>query len=279
MKHLHLRTNGVRLHAVRVGPDDATPILLLHGFPESWRAWDEVLPRLASAGVAALALDMRGYGESDRPTGVAAYAMGELLADILGVLDQLDGPVHLVAHDWGGALAWRLAMTHPDRLCRLTILSSPHPVVMARALNTGWQQKLDSWYFLAFQVPWLPERLGSVGHAAFMAWAVRRAAQPDAFSDETMAALRDGWSDPARLGAQIDWYRAMVRHPVRLPKDRVVRVPTRILWGEGDTFLRSQMADESLAFCPVGEVRRFSDCGHFFAHERPDDVVAAILEA
>src|SRR5687767_2587443 len=110
--------SDVRLHWVEVGSGPI--ILLLHGFPESWRAWRRQMPSLAAGGFRVVSLDLRGYGGSDRPAGVAAYAMDRLVADVVGVIEGLGAErVHLAGHDWGGVVAWYTAMHHADRVNRL----------------------------------------------------------------------------------------------------------------------------------------------------------------
>src|SRR5437588_2021036 len=118
--HRLVTTNGVRLHLVEAGTGPA--VLLLHGFPEFWYSWRHRLPALAQAGFRAIALDLRGYNESDKPAGVRAYRPSVLLADLAGVIRQeAGGKAHVVGHDWGGILAWRLAQCHPELVGNLAI--------------------------------------------------------------------------------------------------------------------------------------------------------------
>src|SRR5947208_9098506 len=152
--------NGVRLHCVVEG--EGPLVLLLHGFPETSRAWRKQIPALAER-FRVVAPDLRGYGTSDKPKGIAAYRTSVLADDIVGLIHAFDAQrAHVVGHDWGGAVAWATAIEHPEAVDRLVVLNCPHPVVMARALRSNLAQVRKSWYMFAFQLPWLPE------------WALRR---------------------------------------------------------------------------------------------------------
>src|SRR6478672_3924708 len=132
-------------------------VVLLHGWPQDRHAWSRVAPLLAEAGLRVVSFDQRGYSPGALPRGRAAYRMSELVADVLALVDALGQTrVHLVGHDWGGAVAWAFAERHPDRLHTLTVVSTPHHRAMAWALRHGDQAR-KSWYMLAFQLPVLPE--------------------------------------------------------------------------------------------------------------------------
>jgi pimeloyl-ACP methyl ester carboxylesterase len=132
---------------------------LLHGFPQTSACWTALLETLAAAGYRAVAPDQRGYSPKARPTPVRADRLPELVADVLAITDRLGAETfHLVGHDWGGVVAWRLAGGHPDRVATLTAVSTPHPPAFARALVAG-TQALRSAYIPLFRIPGLPERL------------------------------------------------------------------------------------------------------------------------
>ena len=151
----------VRLHYVEAG--EGPLVVLLHGFPEFWFSWRFQIPALAAAGFRVVAPDMRGYNLSSRPAEVAAYDTDRLAADVRGLIRELGAERALLAgHDWGGAVAWITAMNHPEVVERLAILNVPHPRRMLQGLRTP-RQLAKSWYFLAFQVPWLPERAPGSG--------------------------------------------------------------------------------------------------------------------
>ena len=167
----------VRLHYAEAGRGE--PVVLLHGFPEFWYSWRHQLPALADAGFRAVAPDLRGYNESDRPAGRRrlprrAARRGRGGADPLAC----GGRACVVGHDWGGVLAWRLAAIHPGLVRKLAILNAPHPPAFRRELRRDWRQCLRSAYTLFFQLPRLPEWLLRAGDFALLRRALAAAAGP-----------------------------------------------------------------------------------------------------
>jgi epoxide hydrolase 4 len=156
--HAMIKTNGVNLHVVQVGPENGPLAILLHGFPEYWRGWKNQLDPLAEAGYWVIAPDQRGYNLSDKPKGVNAYQVSTLAADVVGLIDVLGREkAYLVGHDWGAAVAWEVAIRYPQRLEKLAILNVPHPDVMQKFLLSNMHQVRKSWYIFFFQIPGLPE--------------------------------------------------------------------------------------------------------------------------
>src|SRR5262245_41030663 len=160
--HRVVETNRIRLHCA---VDGAGPLVIfLHGFPESWYSWRHQLAALAPH-FRVVAPDLRGYGESDKPAGVEAYAMEELVADVAGLVAAFGArDAVIVGHDWGGGIAWELAMTRPELVKRLVVLNCPHLAIFRQHLQDP-RQLLKSWYMFFFQLPWLPEALLGAGHS------------------------------------------------------------------------------------------------------------------
>ena len=232
-----IEANGIRLHVVERGAGDA--VLLLHGFPDFHHTWRHQLDALAAGGVRAIAPDLRGYGASDRPRGTRAYAVEAIVADVLALLDALDVPrAVVVGHDWGGVIAWYLAMHHAARLRGIAILNAPHPATFARELARPSSQLVRSLYALAFQVPWLPEALLTAGDGAALDAVLRFG---PARHDGDLAPYRAAFADREALAAGIDWYRAYLRHPP--PPAVAVSVPTLVLWGMRDPFLVPRLVE------------------------------------
>jgi pimeloyl-ACP methyl ester carboxylesterase len=124
IKHRFIDTNGIRLHIAEAG--EGPLVLFLHGWPESWYSWRHQLPALAAAGYHAVAPDVRGYGQSDRPHEVEAYSMKTMVADYVGLLDALgEQQAVIVGHDWGAPMAWTSAILHPDRYRAVVGMSVP----------------------------------------------------------------------------------------------------------------------------------------------------------
>ena len=217
---------------------------------------------LAEAGFRVVVPNQRGYDTSDKPKAVSDYAMPHLVSDILAIADQAGWERFCLAgHDWGAAVAWNVALQCPQRVSRLMILNVPHPVVMLRHLKTSPAQMLRSWYILFFQMPWLPERLLAARNFRLLASSLLRTSRRGTFSSEDLGLYRKAWAQPGALRAMIHWYRAAARYRPKIA-DPLVRVPTKILWGMRDPFLRFRMAEESLRYCQQGELVRFDDCTH-----------------
>jgi pimeloyl-ACP methyl ester carboxylesterase len=156
--HDTVETNGVRLHVVTAGPEDGPLVVLLHGFPEFWYSWHNQIPALVEAGYRVVAPDMRGYNRSEKPSGVDAYHIDELVSDVAGLVRAFDRESgHIVGHDWGGLVAWQTAIDRPSVVDRLAVLNAPHPSKYEEVIRTSLSQLRKSWYVFYFQLPFLPE--------------------------------------------------------------------------------------------------------------------------
>ena len=151
--HRTITTNGIRMHIAEQG--QGPPVLLCHGFPESWYSWRHQLPALAGAGFHAIAPDMRGYGQTERPSEIDKYTMLHLVGDMTGVLDSLgEASAVVVGHDWGAAVAWSCALLRPDRFRAVAALSVPYRGRGAAPPTTTMPQNETSvFYMLYFQTP------------------------------------------------------------------------------------------------------------------------------
>lgn len=266
------QNGSVTLHAVVFGPRDGPVAVLLHGFPEFWYGWRKQIEPLAAAGFRVVVPDQRGYNLSSKPSGVAAYALPRLVSDIIAIADHLGQQrIFLAGHDWGAAVAWSAALLHPKRIAKLAILNVPHPSVMRRYVYTRFRQTLRSWYIFFFQLPWLPESLLTAFNFRFAERALLGSSRPGTFSADDLSQYRAAWSQPGALTGMVNWYRAAMRCHIPF-KDRTVRVPTRILWGERDRFLMEEMAHESLRYCANGELFTFAEASHWLQHEEPEKV-------
>jgi len=278
LETLAFQNGETSLHAVAAGPKDGAVVVLLHGFPEFWYGWRRQIEPLAAAGLRVIVPDQRGYNLSSKPSGVAAYALSELVSDVIAIADQLgQQKILLVGHDWGAAVAWSAALLHPQRVAKLVVLNVPHPSVMRKFMKTRLRQVLRSWYIFFFQLPWLPEVLFSAFHFRVGSRSLLRYSRPGTFSVEDLAQYRAAWSQPGALTGMIHWYRALFRYPAKFP-DLTVRIPTRILWGERDAFLLSEMAHESLRCCSDAELYTFANASHWLQHEEPARVSELLID-
>jgi pimeloyl-ACP methyl ester carboxylesterase len=217
---------------------EGPPVLFLHGFPDSWHLWRQQMSAVAQAGYRAIAPDLRGFGNSDRPGAVEEYSLPLLLGDVTGVLDELGlDRVSVISHDWGAVLAWAFASLVPDRVEKLVAVSMGHPEAFPAA---GIKQKQLSWYTLWFQFPGVAEMaLPEDDWAFFLEWSwggITRGSDVDA--ERQIADL----SRPGALTAGLKWYRANVSpdsfHRTKTPFDHPpVWCPTMGVWGTGDPSL------------------------------------------
>ncbi|HEX8388684.1 MAG TPA: alpha/beta hydrolase [Sphingomonas sp.] len=270
------RVGDLELHVVEAGPEDGPPVVLLHGFPEFWWAWRHLLRPLADAGYRAIAPDMRGYGLSDAPTGVAAYRTDLLADDVAGLADALGlERFSLVGHDWGGIVAWAVASRHADRLDRLVIMDAPHADVWGRFAASHPTQALRSAYVGWFQLPMLPElSLGAFGHAGLKA-TLRATARPGVFTPDALRRYAEAWARPGRLTAMLNYYRAL-RLPGSAKLGRIA-TPTLILWGGRDGFLDDRLAAASAAMCDDARTVVLEDATHWLHLEEPARVAEEIV--
>lgn len=277
--HRYADLGDVRLHLVEAG--DGPPVLLLHGFPEFWYSWRFQLPTLAAAGYRAVAPDLRGYNCSDKPRGLRAYAPEVLVRDVARLIHALGAErASMVGHDWGGVIAWQLAMTYPRLLDRLVILNAPHPLRILRALRT-WRQLARSWYVFFFQLPWLPEAALRVGGFAPLRRVLRTGpARHDAFTPEDIDRYVEAMARPGALTAAINYYRAALRQNPRrvLAQVRRVDIPVLVIWGERDPYLGRELAAPDLAWAPDVRLERLPDASHWVQLEQPERVNALLLE-
>jgi pimeloyl-ACP methyl ester carboxylesterase len=242
----------------------------LHGFPDFWFGWRHQVPALVEAGYRVYVPDSRGVNESDAPEGVSLYGLDDLAADALAVIDHAGGgPVEVVGHDWGGGVAWWLATEFPERVERVVAVNAPHPVAMERRALRDPRQALRSTYFLAFQVPALPEFLLEAADWRLMETVLRHGSH-DAFDDAELYDYRQAWARTG-AGSLLAPYRAAVRSPPD-PPDPHVAPPAAILWSQGDQALVPELADDTAALCEDPTVVRFTGTGHFLHREAPDAV-------
>ncbi len=271
--HETIVTNGVRLHVVQAGPVDGPLVILLHGFPEFWYGWRKQIDALASRGLRVWAPDQRGYNLSEKPSGIDAYNLDALSADVTGLIDAAGrDTAYLGGHDWGAAVAWWTACKYPDRIAKLVILNVPHHNVFRKTVLTDPQQRLKSWYMGFFQIPILPELIIRQADIRAFTQALTGTSRRGTFTPEDLAEYRRAWRQPGAITAMLNWYRAVVqRAPAQTPDPRV-KMPTRILWGKKDRFLKWEMAQASLELCDQGELFFFDDATHWVQHEEPERV-------
>lgn len=247
------------------GPLDGVPVVLLHGFPQDSRSWEAVARLLHARGHRTLAPDQRGYSPGARPSRRRDYRSSELVADVVQLIERADlGPVHLVGHDWGAAVAWGVAAKRPDVLRSLATLSVPHPAAFLRALVTS-SQGVRSWYMYFFQLPVLPERWLSSGRR-LESWLRATHGMPASAAARDVTAMRER----GRAHAALNWYRAI---PLADPREIRGRVSVRTLhvWSDGDAAVTPKGAALTAAWVDgpyTFEVLK--GVGHWIPEEAPE---------
>ncbi len=270
MTSRRIRIADITLNVVDAGRGPA--VLLLHGFPDSSRLWRHQIPALVDAGWRVVAPDLRGFGESDKPADIAAYALPVVLRDVVALLDELGiARSHVVGHDWGASVGWALAALHPERVDRHVALSVGH---LNAIRDAGFDQREKSWYMLLFQFADLAEQLLSRDDWAFFRDWVRRHPEADRWVDDL--------ARPGALTAGLNWYRAnaapqtllMQRRP--LPR---VQAPSLGLWSSGDAYLtEAQMIASAQWQDGPWSYRRIEGASHWMPLDRPRLINQLIIE-
>ncbi len=257
------------------GPADGPVVVLLHGFPQDHHAFDRVAPLLHAAGLRTLAPLQRGYAPSSRPptsAGAGAYSIDELVGDVVALADAAGADrLHVVGHDWGGAVAWAVAERAPERVASVTVLSTPHPRALAWATRHAGQWR-KSWYMGAFQIPWLPERL--IGRV--MPRALRRSGLPE----DDLRRYRRLIDDVPTARAMLGWYRALgVRDatPREIRTRRRVVAPAALVWGRDDLALGRAAAERTGRYVDGDYTFTELDANHWLPETHPEQVAEAII--
>jgi pimeloyl-ACP methyl ester carboxylesterase len=261
--------DGVRIRVAEQGK--GAPVVMLHGFPEGWFSWRSQMSALANAGFRAIAPDLRGYGESDKPHGIAMYKASRIADDIAALIRSLGaGPVPVIGHDWGGPITYRLAMDHPELVSRLFILNAPHPIhFLKEVLRKSSAQRRRSWYIAFFQLPFIPERF------LLRAGTMRKIFR-GAVSDEALQEYERAFSQPYAATAALNFYRA-TRLKDRRPKTRTLDKDVLVIWGMRDQALGPECLEGLERWVPRVRIERLPSVGHFVQQEAPEEVNAILL--
>ena len=280
LQHEFAEVNGIRLHYVTAGQGPL--ILFLHGFPEFWFEWRNLLPEFGRDHLA-VAPDMRGYNLSTKPVDLEQYRMKHLVEDVRALAEHLGREKFvLVGHDWGGAVAWAFAIAHPECLHRLVIINAPHPGVFARELARNPAQQKASQYMLMFRTGQAEEKLSANNYR----WLLNAfGLNGGVLSSEDQKTYVDAWSQPGALTGGLNYYRAnragppVDGAPGPLPADisldparLVVNAPTLVIWGEKDSALLTGNLEGLDRFVPDLTIRRIPEGTHWVIHEKPDEV-------
>ncbi len=272
-----VRAGELRFEVACAGnPASPRLALLLHGFPEHAISWRHQLPFLAERGYRVWAPNQRGYGNSARPTGVAAYRIEQLVEDVARLIDASGArEVMLAGHDWGAMVAWQFAIRRARPLARLVICNVPHPERFREEVRTNKVQRKRSRYVAFFQLPWLPEYLLTRKDAAAVGKAfVGMAIDKSRFPDDVLAVYRRAAREPGAMTAMLNWYRAAwrARSEAGPPAHAKIEVPTLMVWGEEDSALGKELAAGTERYVSDLTLRYLPGVSHWVQQEAPERV-------
>lgn len=280
--------NGIRLHYASTGHRGAPLALFIHGFPEFWGAWQDLLPHMEGE-LFCVAPDLRGFNLSSQPPAVEAYRAKEIVTDMLMLIESLGyEQAHVIGHDWGGAAAWQLGIHCPDVVNRLVIINSPHPIPFARGLLHDPAQQAASAYMNWLRAPGAEAPLAADNFARLLEFFTRMRRDDAPWFDARRAdEYRQVWS--RGLTGGLNYYRASPLYPplpgetepgrLKLnPQDFMCRVPTLVLWGMADIALRPALLDGLIDVVPQLQVEPVEHGTHWLIHEEPQFVANRILD-
>jgi len=282
-------STGVTLNVALAGPEDAPPVILLHGFPESHRTWRGVAPLLEDD-FRLIMPDQRGFAGSDRPLDVDEYETDKLVGDIFALAEALGVErFALVGHDWGGAIAWPAAMRNDPRLTKLAIVNAPHPLIFQKSLIEDADQRAASQYINWFRVPEAEKAIEAMGFEAFFQKTFMSHVELASVSEEEKQQYIAEWSQPGGMLPMLNWYRAtklIVPPPgatVAVPDFLLrafpkIHVPTLVVWGMKDPALLPLQLEGLEALVDNLTVVKLPDAGHFAPWEAPDQVASALRD-
>ena len=281
--------SGIELDVIDIGPRDAPVLIFLHGFPESHRTWRHQIAHL-SGRFRCIAPDQRGYRGSSKPQDVESYTPDRLIGDVFQLADAL-GVDHftIVGHDWGGAIAWGVALLGQanGRVTRAVIANAPHPLIFQKLLYTDPQQRAASQYMRAFRDPAHDALVRDHGLTGLLMKAVKWD-RPSKMEPEVRDALLADWQDREACFGMLNWYRGSTMEvppmdapfelsasytPLPLPD---LKIPTLVIWAMDDLALPASNLEGLGAIIPDLTVVTVPDCGHFVTWEAPQAFNAAL---
>jgi len=295
IRHGFVDANGLRFHYAAMGAPTGQPVLLAHGFPESWHCWAKIMPQLAAAGYYVIAPDQRGYNLSDKPANPDEYRPKYLVEDLDQIAEVLFGPnkpFTLVAHDWGGAIAWAFAIQRPERLKQLLIINATHPGAFQREMARNPDQAARSQYINDLRSPDAEAKF-SADNNAMLHETFGDAYDTGVLTAEDRARSDAMWNEPDSLTGMFNWYRAMRIEPPKSTDEEAlkqndkaiafddaalaVHIPVRVMWGMQDHAFAPAILDHFPEFCGDLQVVEIPDGSHWVIHEQPDFIAETLI--
>jgi len=280
-------STGVTLNVALAGDRGDSAVILLHGFPESHRTWREITPRLEDNFFLVMP-DQRGFGGSDLPQHMDDYKTDILVGDVFALADALGiEEFAVVGHDWGGAIAWAVALRGDPRVTRLAIVNSPHPVIFQKSLIESADQRAASQYMNAFRAPGFEKIVATKGYDWFFDTTFARHVDVNIIPESEKRQYIADWSQPGAFNAMLNWYRAsrVIVPPaginVPLPDWLLrafpnVKIPTLVVWGMKDPALLPLQLEGLDELVDDLTIVRLPDIGHFAPWEAREEVAKSL---
>jgi len=278
LHHEFANINGIKMHYVTIG--EGPLIVFLHGFPEFWKSWKHQIS-FFSKKFKVVALDMRGYGETERPIQVGEYRIEKLARDVTELIDSLgQKKATVVGHDWGGAVAWATAMMNPSFVEKLIVMNAPHPAIVQRNAFRNYAQMQKSWYMFFFLLEKAPEKVLSSNNFEILKHmfeiSIKR---KDRFSLSDIEEYVSSWSKEGGITGGLNYYRANLNEEfwgnlgesIPFPK---IKIPTLQIWAEDDMFLGKELTEGTKEFVvdALFSLNVIPNCGHWVQQEAPEEV-------
>jgi len=278
LHHEFANINGIKMHYVTIG--EGPLIVFLHGFPEFWKSWKHQIS-FFSKKFKVVALDMRGYGETERPIQVGEYRIEKLARDVTELIDSLgQKKATVVGHDWGGAVAWATAMMNPSFVEKLIVMNAPHPAIVQRNAFRNYAQMQKSWYMFFFLLEKAPEKVLSSNNFEILKHmfeiSIKR---KDRFSLSDIEEYVSSWSKEGGITGGLNYYRANLNEEfwdnlgesIPFPK---IKIPTLQIWAEDDMFLGKELTEGTKEFVVDApfSLNVIPNCGHWVQQEAPEEV-------
>lgn len=273
----YVETNGIKLHTVIIGSGE--PIILLHGFPEFWYCWKNVIPGLKDK-YQLIIPDMRGYNLSDKPEGVENYSLNILVDDIKGLSEKLNlGKFYLVGHDWGGVVSWAYGEKYPETLKKLIILNAPHLVIFQNLLSKNKSQRKASGYIFKFLQPNGEKFLFENDFQALKFAVFANTVKKNAFSAFDKEKYIEAWSQPGAITGGVNYYRARGGSiSGDMEWNGIINVPTLVIHGMKDTALTPNILEGLEEYVKDLKVIRIEEASHWVMADEPQRVISSILD-
>jgi pimeloyl-ACP methyl ester carboxylesterase len=272
-RYVKVPTNGIKLNVLEAGSSGGDLVLLLHGFPETaFISWYQHIGPFVSAGYHVIAPDMRGYNTSDQPEPISPYRADELVKDIVGLLDYFKAQkAYVIGHDWGGVVAWELAMAHPERVEKMVVVNSPHPDAFFYKLLSSFSQLRKSWYMFFFQItPLAKVKMARYNFSELTTLTAQAGLKGKTFPQQLVPMFHQAWSEKETLGSMMAYYRAAFFYKTWNRKSSRVTVPTLILWGRHDIALEEELVNDSQQYCDNVDILFLENSSHFPQHDEPE---------